>query len=59
MKIAIMGKIHPDGLEIFNKNNIENYEIDSFDDEDLAIKLSDVDGIVIRTASLNSNIVKM
>ncbi len=56
MKIAIMGKIHPDGLEIFNKNNIENYEIDSFDDEDLAIKLSDVDGIVIRTASLNSKI---
>ena len=56
MKIAIMGKIHPDGLEIFNKNNIENYEIDSFDDQDLAIKLSDVDGIVIRTASLNSKI---
>ena len=56
MKIAIMGKIHPDGLDVFNKNNIENYEINNFDETDLAVKLSDVDGIVIRTASLNSKV---
>ena len=56
MKIAIMGKIHTIGLKIFNDNNIENFEIESFDEKNLINKLSDVDGIVIRTANLNSNI---
>ncbi len=56
MKIAIMGKIHPDGLKIFEENNIDNFEINDFDENNLVQKLSDVDGIVIRTANLTSNI---
>ena len=56
MKIAIMGKIHPDGLKIFEENNIDNFEINDFDEDNLIKKLTDVDGIVIRTASLNSKI---
>ncbi len=56
MKIAIMGKIHPDGLKIFDENDISNFEIDDFEEINLINKLSDVDGIVIRTANLTSNI---
>ncbi len=56
MKIALMGKIHPIGLKIFDDNNYENFEIDSFDEENLISKLSDVDGIILRTAKLTSNI---
>ena len=56
MKIAIMGKIHPDGLTIFEKNNIENFEIENFEEDSLIKNLSDVDGIVIRTANLTSKI---
>lgn len=56
MKIAIMGKIHSDGPEILKKNNIENFEINDFEENYLINKLCDVDGIVIRTANLTSNI---
>ncbi len=56
MKIAIMGKIHPDGLKIFNENKIESFEIDNFDENYLINILADVDGIVIRTAKLNSKV---
>ena len=56
MKIAIMGKIHPDGLKIFNENKIESFEIDNFDENYLINILGDVDGIVIRTAKLNSKV---
>jgi len=56
MKIAIMGKIHSDGLEILKKNNLENFEINDFEENFLINKLCDVDGIVIRTANLTSNI---
>ena len=55
MKIAIMGKIHPDGLKIFTKNNFESFGIINFDENSLTNQLSD-DGIVIRTANLTSNI---
>ena len=56
MKVAIMGKIHPDGHEIFNKNKISNFEINNFTESNLISNLADVDGVVIRTANLNSKI---
>ena len=56
MKIAVMGKIHPVGLKIFNNNNIKSFEIDNFNEDNLIDKLSDVEGIVIRTANLTSKI---
>ncbi len=56
MKIAIMGKIHPDGHKVFEKCGIENFEIDNFEEDYLIKKLNDVDGILIRTANLSSNV---
>tara|TARA_Y100000590_G_scaffold198226_1_gene225124 strand:- start:5653 stop:6606 length:954 start_codon:yes stop_codon:yes gene_type:complete len=56
MKIAIMGKIHDDGLDILKNNNCEIIQISNFDEEYLKKNLIDVNGIVIRTAILKSNI---
>ena len=56
MKIAIMGKIHPDGVRLFNENSIEVIEIENFEENYLIDTLSDVDGIVLRTAKLSSKI---
>ncbi len=56
MKIAIMGEIHPDGLQVFKGDNIKILHIENFEEESLISRLSDVDGIVIRTAKLSSKI---
>ena len=56
MKVAIMGKIHPDGINIFNTNNVQSFEIENFEENYLIHKLMEVDGIVIRTANLTSNV---
>ena len=37
MNIGIMGKIHPDGLEVFKNNNISFIDLESFD-KDYLIK---------------------
>ena len=55
MKIAIMGNIHDDGLEFLKKNNCEILQITNFNEEYLKNKLSNVDGIIIRTATLSAN----
>ena len=53
MKVGIIGEIHPDGYEIFNKNNIEYFVTNDTKEENLIEKLRDVDGIVVRTAEIN------
>ena len=53
MKVGIIGEIHPDGYEIFNKNNIEYFVTNDTKEETLIEKLRDVDGIVVRTAEIN------
>ena len=56
MKIAIIGKIHSDGLEILKKKKYEVIEILNSDTPSLKKNLADVDGIIIRTAKLTSEI---
>ncbi len=56
MKIAVMGEIHQDGWEVFKKNNIECFEILNFEEQNLIKALSDVNGILIRTAKLSKNV---
>ena len=56
MKIAVMGEIHSDGLNIFEKFNFEYFEIVNFEESNLINELEDVDGILIRTANLNSRV---
>ena len=56
MKVGIVGQIHPSGYEIFDKNNIEYLVTNNIDEDHLIEKLRDVDGIVVRTAEINKNI---
>ena len=56
MKVGIVGEIHPSGYEIFDKNNIEYFVTNKIDEVHLIEKLRDVDGIVVRTAEINKNI---
>ncbi len=55
MKIAIMGNLHDDGLKFLKNNNCEILQISNFNEEYLKNKLLDVDGIIIRTATLSAN----
>ena len=56
MKIALMGSIHPDGLEIFKKKRVDTIDLINFDFPSLQKNLAEVDGIVIRTSKLTSDI---
>ena len=56
MKIAVMGNIHSDGWDVLEKAHFESFEIFNFDEKNLTKDLKDVDGILLRTANLSSNI---
>ena len=56
MKVAIIGKIHQDGLDFLKSQNIEVIEINDFDENIFSQKISDVEGIIIRTAQLKEKI---
>ena len=56
MKVAILGNIHQDGLDYLKSHNISITEINDFDDQNSLSKISDVDGIVIRTMHLGEEI---
>ena len=56
MKVGIVGDIHPSGYDFFDKNNIEYFVTNNIEENNLTKELSDVDGIIIRTAELNENI---
>ena len=56
MKIALIGKIHEDGLQILEKEKVNILEINNLDENSLIEKLKDIDGIVLRTAKLNSKV---
>ena len=58
MNIGIMGKIHPDGLKVFKSNNISFIDLESFEKDYLIKNLKNVDGIVLRTARLDKDILK-
>ena len=56
MKIAIIGNIHSDGWKVLEKGYFESFEIFNFDENNLKKELIDVDGILVRTANLSSNV---
>ena len=56
MKIAVMGNIHSDGWTILEKTRCDSFEIFNFDENNLIKELKDVEGILVRTANLNSNV---
>ena len=58
MKIAVIGQIHEDGLKVLDEAKFEFLQINDFDENNLKKKLNDIDGIVLRTAAINSNILK-
>ena len=59
MKIAIMGAIHEDGLKELEKANFQCFEVCNFEEKNLKNELQNVDGILLRTAKLNSNILSI
>ena len=56
MKIAILGQIHEDGLNFLNVENLEIIHVENFKEDHLISTISEVAGIVIRTASLSANV---
>ena len=56
MKVAILGKIHQDGLNFLKSHNIKIIKIDDFNESRVLTKIYDVNGIVIRTAQLSKKI---
>ena len=55
-KIALIGEIHPDGINILKNNEYEVVNITDFSDENLLKQLKDIDGIGLRTAQLNKQV---
>ena len=56
MKIAVIGEIHQDGWKVFEDNNLESFEILNFEENNLKRELSEVDGILLRTARLSNDV---
>lgn len=56
MKIAIMGEIHPDGWQKLENANFNCFEITNFNENNLLQELKNVDGILLRTSQLNTNL---
>ena len=56
MKIGIVQEIHPKGYDVLKKNNLDYFVINNTEESHLIEKLSDVDGIIVRTADINKKI---
>lgn len=56
LKIAIVGSVHPRGLNFLRENEFEVFEINDFDPENLKEKLEFADGVLLRTPKLDKNI---
>jgi D-3-phosphoglycerate dehydrogenase len=57
-KVAMIGSIHEDGWKILEEENCEVFEINDFSRKNLMEQLSDVDGIALRTAKLDKDILR-
>ena len=55
-KIAILGPIHNDGWKFLQKLQYDVIEIADITKKNLIKELSDVDGIILRTATLSADI---
>ena len=58
MKIAILGTVHPKGLEFLKNNEFEVFEVDNFEIQSLKESLKSVDGILLRTSKLDQDILQ-
>jgi D-3-phosphoglycerate dehydrogenase len=58
MKIAIMGKVHQEGWEVLKTNKFECFEIINFEENNLKKELSDIDGVLLRTANLTADVLE-
>ena len=58
MKIAILGTVHPKGLEFLRENDLEVYEVKNFENQSLKEELKFVDAILLRTSKLNQDILE-
>ena len=56
MKLAVLGKIHQDGLDFLKSHELEVMEINDFDENNIMQKITEADGIIIRTAQLREKI---
>ena len=56
MKIGIVQEIHPKGYDVLKRNNFDYFVINNTEESHLIEKLSDVDGIIVRTADINKKI---
>ncbi len=56
MKIAVIGQIHENGIKVLEEAKFEILRINNFDENNLKKQLTDVDGIALRTASINASI---
>ena len=56
MKIGIVQEIHPKGYDVLKRNNLDYFVIKNTEESHLIEKLSDVDGIIVRTADINKKI---
>ena len=55
-KVALMGKIHKDGLKILEDSQFNFIEITDYSYNNLSKELTDVDAIALRTAKLSQTI---
>ena len=55
-KIAILGPIHKDGWEFLQKFQYDVFEITDLIKDNLIKELRDVEGIILRTATLSANV---
>jgi len=58
IKVATIGKLHEDGINILNKSNFEIINISDFSKNNLINHLSNVDAIAVRTAKLSQDILE-
>jgi len=58
MKIAILGTVHPKGLEFLKDNEFEVFEVENFEIQSLKESLKSVDGILLRTSKLDQDILQ-
>ena len=58
MKVAILGTVHPKGLEFLRENDLEVIEVKNFENQSLKEELKFVDAILLRTSKLDKNILQ-
>ena len=58
MKVAILGTIHPKGLEFLRENDLEVIEVKNFENQSLKEELKFVDAILLRTLKLDRDILQ-